>query len=230
MATNYFACSKSAGKWGFGQSIENNKKYNVVYNEIDVNKFSFNNKVRENKRKELGLEDKIVIGTIGRFVHVKNHEFLIEVFSQIYKANQNTMMIMIGNGDLEEQVREKVVSLGLEHSVVMLGAQSNVNELLQAIDVFVLPSKNEGFGMVLIEAQTSGVKCFASNKVPEEVKVTDLLTFLPIDEGPTVWSETVLENINYDRIDQSNTVREAGFDINIGSKVLQELYMKIYNK
>lgn len=226
-ATDYFACSEHAGRWLFGDKAFEQGKVTIIHNAIDTNKFKYNEETREKIRKELGINDKFVLGHVGRFVQQKNHEFLIDVFSEVHKENEKAVLLLIGDGPLEEKIREKVKKLELLDSVYFLGIRDNVNEIMQAMDVFVFPSLYEGLGIVLVEAQTSGLSCVVSTDVPKEVKITNKINFVSLDEDIRIWKKNVLdklykENSKHEFID--DFLKE--YDINKEVKKLEKIYSK----
>lgn len=218
-STQNFACSKSAGKFLFG-----NKNFEVIPNGIDLKKFKYDEKTREIKRKELNLEKKFVIGHVGRFCNQKNHEFLIKVFYEVHKKNKNTVLILIGNGELEQKIKDKVDKLNLTNDVMFLGARKDVNELYQAMDLFLFPSKFEGLGIVLVEAQVSGLSIICSDSIPNEVNITDNIQKLKLDVKQ--WTNAVLNiDKNYrKKIDK----RIDKFDIKKISSNLENKYIEYY--
>lgn len=227
-ATHYFACTEHAGKWMFGD-----KEYiYILNNAIDLDKYKYNNDVRNSLRKKLNIsDDTLVIGHIGRFVEQKNHKFLIDIFNEIHKKNNNSILLLIGQGPLESDIKDKVNKLGLNNSVLFLGQLNNANEYYQAFDIFILPSLYEGLGMVLIEAECSGLLCFASDEVPMDAKVTDNLKFISLNDSAEIWSNKVLNSIkSYKRISSEDIVRNAGYDIKIESCKLEDKYMELLNK
>lgn len=144
-ANNYFACTEYAGKWLFGKKVVERKELNVINNAIDLKKFEFNENTREDLRKELGIkEDVLVIGHVGRFMKQKNHEFLIDVFEKAIKQDDNIYLILVGQGPLEDKIKEMVKEKGIEDKILFLGQRNDVNKLYQAMDIFVLPSLYEG--------------------------------------------------------------------------------------
>lgn len=144
-ANQFFACTEHAGKWLFGKKVLERKELNVINNAIDLKKFEFNEKIREDLRKELGIkEDTIVIGHIGRFMRQKNHEFLIDVFNELYKKNQNTVLILIGQGPLLNEIKQKARNLNIEDKVKFIGQITDVERYYNIMDVFVFPSIYEG--------------------------------------------------------------------------------------
>ena len=144
-ANNYFACTEYAGKWLFGKKVVERKELNVINNAIDLKKFEFNENRREDLRKELGIkEDVLVIGHVGRFMKQKNHEFLIDVFEKAIKQDDNIYLILVGQGPLEDKIKEMAKEKGIENKILFLGQRNDVNKLYQAMDIFVLPSLYEG--------------------------------------------------------------------------------------
>ena len=186
------------------------------------------NKIREEKRKELNIKkDTFVIGHIGRFMPVKNHEFIIDVFNEIHKENKNTLLLLVGQGPLMDEIKEKVKKLKLTRYVKFLGQRTDVNELYQAFDTFIFPSLYEGLGMVAIEAQASGLPCVASTEVPSIVKVTDCLEFLELEDTINTWKNTILEKINIKRKNYVTEIKKAGYDIKIEAKKLEKKYIEL---
>lgn len=215
------ACSDLAGKWLYLPKHD----YTIVNNGIDTEKFVFDRQVRDKIRAELKIENKFVVGHIGRFSYQKNHKFLIDIFNEIYKENSNAVLLLLGCGELEKQIREKVHALGLDKEVIFYGTVSNANEFYQAMDCFVLPSNFEGLPVVAVEAQAAGLKFLCSDVVTKEAKITELLEFMSLSESAEAWAKKVLSYDNgYDRIDMSDEIKRAGFDIKYSAKQLERLY------
>lgn len=215
VSTVNFACSQLAGEFLFKKH-----KFIVVPNGIEIQKFKFDEKLRNKKRKELKVEDKFVVGHIGRFCEQKNHKFLLEVFKEVYAKNANAMLMLVGVGELEEKIKQQVKEFKLEQNVIFLGARKDVNELYQAMDVFAFPSKFEGLGIVLIEAQAAGLQVIASNMVPNEVVVTQNIKRIEFNRDK--WVEEILNTREKNRLELENTINR--FDIKTVSKFLQEYY------
>lgn len=193
-ATDYFCCSELAGRWLFGNKTYDQGKVYLLNNAIDVDKFKYDEKIRKEKRKELNIKDnQLVIGHIGRFVQQKNHEFLIDIFNEIYKQDKNAILLLIGEGPLKEEIQNKVDELRLDKNVKFLGQRSDANELYQAMDLFLFPSLYEGLGMVLIEAQCAGLPCIASIEVPQIAKISDKFVFENLKENPKKWADICLK-------------------------------------
>lgn len=228
-ATDYMACTEHAGRWLFGNKVFDSGKVYVLNNAIDLKKYEYNEKMRKTKRKELNIdENTIVIGHLGRFMKQKNHAFLIDVFAEIHKKNEHTVLILAGQGPLMEEIKAKVEELGLEKSVQFLGQRNDANELYQAFDVFVLPSIYEGLGLVLIEAQCAGNLCFASTEVPEIAKVTDNLKFVPLSESPEKWADIILNTLsNHKREEHTKEIQNACYDIKEEAKKLEKKYNEL---
>lgn len=191
-ATHYFACSDYAGKWLYGKNIGKSKRYKVIPNAINTEKYRFDPAISAEMRKSLGIEDKFVIGHIGRFVYQKNHDFLIDIFSEVHKQNDKAVLLLIGEGPLLEDVKAKVHRLGLDDFVIFLGVREDANRLYQAFDVFCLPSRYEGLGMVAIEAQISGLPTIVSNGIPGEAKITNRISYLNLNEKSETWAKKLI--------------------------------------
>ena len=199
--------------------------YTIVNNGIDTEKFVFDKQVRDKIRTGLKIENKFVVGHIGRFSYQKNHEFLIDIFNEVYKKNSNAVLLLLGCGELEKQIREKVHILGLDKAVIFNGTVSNANEFYQAMDCFVLPSHFEGLGIVAVESQASGLKTLCSDVVPKEAQITNLLEFMSLSDTAEAWAEKVLSYDNrYGRRDMSDEIKKSGFDIKYSAKQLEGLY------
>jgi len=224
-ATDWFACGADAAKWLYGNTNTTNNKVYIMKNAICIEKYAFNTDVRNQKRKELGVEDKFVIGHVGRFSYQKNHEYLLNIFNEVYRKNKNAILILVGSGELENSIKEKVKKLGLEDAVKFLGVCNNVNEILQAMDVFLLPSLYEGLPIVLIESQAAGLKSFAADTITSEIKYSSLLEYISLENPPQYWANEILKysNSSY-RKDTSSVLKEAGYDIKEEARKLELLY------
>lgn len=193
-ANYYFACSDYAGKWFFSKKIMKSKSFFIINNAIKVDDFKFDEEKRIKIRKELMVaEDEIVIGHVGRFIKQKNHTFLIDLFREIVSVDSKFKLILIGVGELKDIIEEKVKKYGIENNVLFLGQRSDVSDLYQAMDIFVLPSLYEGLPLVGIEAQVAGCKCFFSSKITKELKIKDDTVFLKID-NPKIWASEIINN------------------------------------
>lgn len=221
-ATDYFACSKLASDWLFGK----NAKVKIIHNAVDYSKFKYNEEIRNKIRKELKISKKdLLIGHVGRFTNQKNHSFLIDIFNEIHKQNKNTKLLLIGIGEKEQEIKEKVSTLNLTNNVIFSGFQSNVNEQMQAMDIFLFPSKYEGLGIVLIESQASGLPSFTSDKVvPKEAQISNLLQYISLEKSPKEWADIIL-NSNLNRIDIEQQIKNKGYLIEQTAKQLEDFYL-----
>ena len=217
------ACSTSAAEYMFPQSKIG--KVEIINNGIDVDKYKLNLAMREKLRNEMNLSEKYVIGHVGRFTREKNHLFLIDLLKEIREEKEDAILLLIGEGELQGETREYAKEQGILESVLFLGARKDVNDLYQVMDVFVLPSKFEGFGIVNIESETSGLKCVVSDVVPETVNVTGNVVRLSLDDSIEKWKKEVL-NVPVVRKDLTKLIVGAGFDINTSVTELTQLYVE----
>lgn len=224
--THGFACGEEAGKWLFG-----NNKFIVITNGNDVEKFKYNDKVRYKYRKKLNLENYIVIGHIGRFNKQKNHTFLIRVFKQLVNKSDKYRLMLVGDGELMPQIKKQVENYDLSDKVIFIGKSQNVDQLIQAMDIMLLPSLYEGLPNVVIEWQIAGLPSIVSENVTREVKITELINFLPLEVGPKAWAENIkkIRPINRESIKNKAIaqVRKAGFDVRKNAKQLKEIYIDL---
>ncbi len=223
--TNVMACSQMAGDYLFGKEFFG-KKGQVVHNAIMAEKYQFDSLVREKMRKQLGIDDERVIGHVGRFNANKNHKFLIEIFKKIVDQESNAKLLLVGDGETLPNVKEEAKRGGIIDHIIFLGVQRNVAEWLQAMDVFVFPSFNEGLGIVLIEAQASGLSCCCSDTIPEEAKCSDKMKFLSLNAKPEEWAERILALDQNDRKTGVEDIRKAGYDVETEGKRLEQFYLE----
>lgn len=224
----YFACSDVAGKWLFGEKITKQNNYFVLKNAIDVGKYAFSEECRKKIRDEFNIKDKFVVGHVGRFHPQKNHLFLVDVFAEIHKQCPNSILMLVGIGELMDAVKAKVAELKLNDSVIFTGSRDDVPALLSAMDVFVFPSLWEGLGIVAIEAQTSGMRTICSDVVPKDAQVTDLVEFISLSKSAEEWAESVLKcSCSYKRLNMQRFLVNAGYDVLTTVKWLQNFYLSI---
>lgn len=223
----YFACSKNAGTYLFGKKIIYNKHFHVIKNGISVDKFRYSEERRKKIRRELNLNDKdFVVGNVGRITAIKNHDFLIKIFLKILEYKPNSTLLIIGNGDLEIKIKHKIKQLGLEPKVKLLGEKENVNEYLNTMDLFVFPSKFEGLGIAVIEAQTSGLPCLITDRLPKELYITDIVYSESLEEKPDRWAKDSLAiGPNKKRDLYYKYTIESGFDIKTTIKGLEKFFI-----
>ena len=225
----YFTCGKEAAENLFGKKLA--LQSYQMNNAIEVENFKFNQEIRTQKRKELNAEETINLVNIGRFNTQKNQLFLLEVFSELIKLNQNYRLFLVGQGELEPQLKAKTAQLKLEEKVVFLGLRNDVPELLQAMDVFLFPSLHEGFSVAFVEAQSTGIKCVISDGVPKEsVLVPENTEIISLKKSPKIWANKILKLDTGNRREVSETIINAGYDIKENAKKLEEKYIQLLNK
>lgn len=222
----FFACSKDSGKWLYGDSIVNSEKYFYIPNAINLSNFSFNKCTRDKYRKELNIDDKTVYIHIGRFSGVKNHQFLVDVFNELHKAQPNAVLLLVGIGELFESIKEYIDSKFLSDAVYLLGKRTDVNCLYSAADCLLFPSLWEGLPVTVIEAQSSGMPCFISNTISNDINISDLVHMLPINNGTQPWLDAIL-NTSLERKDVLKQLKNSGYDAIDVAKWLQNFYSNI---
>lgn len=220
-----FACSQKAGEWLFGKKKFNKSNSFIVNNAIPSKEYKFNLKKRDEMRKELGIEGKFVIGHVGRFCHPKNHDYLIKVFEWILDRDNNSVLLLIGDGELLSGIKKKVREKNIGEYVMFLGTRADVADLLQCMDVFVFPSTYEGLGIAVIEAQASSLPCVISNNIPEEAHITDLVKVLSLNQSPIEWAECILKIKNdLSRNDMTEEIGKSGYNISSTTEWLEQFY------
>ena len=235
-ATDLFACSKSAGNWMFGKN-----KYHILYNAIDIEKYKYESKESIRLKDKLGLKNELVIGHVGRFNPQKNHTFLIDVYYECLKKNQNIKLLLIGDGDGKEAIKRKVKKLGIEDKVLFMGVRNDVEKFLQIMDIFVFPSCYEGLGIVAVEAQAAGLPCVISDTIPNVCFVThfgksttgggstitqQLVKKESLDVPLSKWVNDIFKYSKLERRDHSKEVSIAGYDIENEAKKLERYYLR----
>ena len=223
--TDMFMCSKPAGEWLFGKQAVRDGKVKYINNSIETDRFKYNEQTRRNMREKLGVGDKIVIGHVGRFAQPKNHTFILDVFNEIHRMSKNTVLVLCGEGKLEDDIKAKTKALGLENDVIFTGVM-DTSVLYQALDLFLFPSLWEGLPLTGIEAQTSGLPIVMSDVIADETVVTDNVTRLSLSNSADVWAKTCLDVLGaYERKDCQKQVTDAGFDVCNTAKLLQDFYI-----
>lgn len=222
LANYYFACSEEAGIWCF------NKGYTVINNGIDVEKFRYNEEKRAAFRQTLNIEsDTFVICHIGRFLESKNHEFIIKVFYDYQKRNENSKLLLVGIGPLMEKYKKTVCELGIKDKVEFLGVRTDIPDVLSASDLFLFPSLFEGLPVSLIEAQANGIFCLASITISKESKVSEAIKYLPIDVSPEFWCEKIEINDIEKRKKAYEYVGDCNYNIKNVAQNVQNVYLSM---
>lgn len=230
LATDFFACSKEAACFLFGEKIYKAGSFTLMKNAIPVRSFSFNECVRGRVRKELNLKNSFTVGHIGRFTYQKNQSYLIDVFNELCKVCSDSVLLLIGDGEDRAKIYNKAIRLGLNSKVRFLGIRSDVPDLLQAMDVFVLPSHYEGMPVVGLEAQAADLPCAFSDAVSKEVQILGQCQFISLHCSPKEWAEKILSVHQTSRIDRVQEFRNAQFEIHEQTKKLQEFYLNRYRE
>ncbi len=218
--TANFACSKNAGKWMFG-----NREYTVIRNGIDTSVFAFHQEKREQLRREMGIYRQLVIGTVGRLVEAKNPEYMLEIFKILHEQNPNTVFLHVGDGNLRERMKKKIVEYGLQDRYLLLGMQSNVADYLCAMDIFLLPSIHEGFPFVLVEAQATGLPCLVADNITKDCDLTGNMTFISNQEQPNVWAKKIQEIDISNRQCGVEQIQRQGYDVNTVAMQIQDYFL-----
>lgn len=223
-ATDFFACSKKAGQWMFPNSIISGRRLQLVQNAIDADRFAYNEEVRIRVRKELGLEKAFVVGHIGNFCYQKNIEFLIEIIRELVAIKSNAVLLSVGVGPDREMAEKLVCKYGLQNHVYFLGQRDDVPDLLQAMDLFLLPSRFEGLPIVGIEAQVAGLRTILSSTISEEVKLSENCIFVDIHASAKQWAKKIKENAVYKRVYVQELKSSYCFDIKEQKNLLRSLF------
>lgn len=219
-----FACGEEAGNWMFG-----GKKYLVLNNAIDASEYIFNAEIRRRIRESFGIDQTtLLVGHVGRFAPQKNHKMLIDIYEAMKKRVPNSKLLLVGVGDLMEQIRSDVSCRKLQDNVIFAGLRSDVPELLQAMDVFLFPSINEGLPVSIIEAQAAGLPCVISDGVPTECKKTELIFQKSLKDDVDLWVDAVLEAAKIERRNTFEEIVKSGFDVSHEAKKLEKFYQDCY--
>lgn len=227
VADYFIGCSFAAGKWLFGSRIVHSDRFHILQNAIKVSDYAFDKDVRERYREELGVGDNITFIHIGRLTEPKNHMFLLKIFSEWLEKNAGYLVI-VGDGGLRTQIQKEIERLKIADNVIMLGNRNDIAQLLQAADCLLFPSLYEGLPVTVVEAQAAGIPSLISDVITDEVCLSDLVIKCPIDSGTRPWLDAI-EKIDYTRINVSNKIIDAGFDIAASVTWLTDLYRRLSN-
>ncbi len=218
-ADKYFACSKDSGRLWYKKS-----NFTVLNNAVDCRRFAFDKAKRKKAQELLQTKDCFVVGHIGRTdIAQKNHPFLIDVFAQINKRKNNAVLLLIG-AEKTEELSKKIVDLGIEKSVRFLGLRDDIDLVLQAVDLFLFPSTNEGLPVSVIEAQAASLPVLISDSITDEVAVTDNVCALSLNLSDSKWAEKAIEISNSERKDTYDIMKANGWDIFDSAKRLADYY------
>lgn len=219
------ACSDKAAEWLFGKKLFKLGTVQVLYNGVDIDSFAYNEKVRTEKRDELNIGDQLVIGNVGRFSQQKNHVRLIEIFAEVYKRNNQSVLVLAGEGTLENEAKQRAKELGIADNVMFLGFRADANELMQAMDVYVMPSLYEGFPVTGVEAQVSGLPCVFSDTITKEADLSENTKYISLNDDNVKWAEVIIDlSENSDRNKAKERLKARGLDIKDMAKTLENIY------
>lgn len=220
-ANYFFACSNEAGKWLYGD-----REFTLLNNAIDTKQYAFNKEARVKIRNEFSIsDDTLVIGSVARFEPQKNHSFALDVFKKLIDRKPNCILLLVGDGSLKNDIIEKSKLLKIDDKVIFAGVREDVPCVLQAMDLFLFPSFFEGLPVSIIEAQTSGLPCLISDKVPIECKKTDIVDVCSLSDDTSIWVDKIVNLTRLTRSDGSDAITNAGFDISENARKLEDFYL-----
>jgi len=219
------ACSESAALWMFGEKTCKDRHYTEIKNGIDIDLYRFNPHTRNEYRKQLGIsESTLVVGQVGRFVALKNHDFTLQVAKELIEKNIDCYFVFAGDGRLKSDCEKLAKKMGISDRILFLGNRKDVGGLLQSFDIFVMPSEYEGLPLAAIEAQTSGCRCVFSNGITKETDVTGNCTFLPLEKE--YWVKEIMSFAPSDRNESAERVASAGYDINDTARTIENILLQ----
>lgn len=227
LATDFFCCSQVAGDWLFGK--HNRDKLVFMRNAIDAEKFAYSSESSYKAKELYNWQDKLVIGHVGRFCPQKNHNFLIDIFNEFHQKHANSILVLVGSGELQEKIKAKVVSLNLTDSVKFLGNRSDMPQLYLAFDLFLFPSFYEGLPVSLVEAQAAGLPCVIADTISTQTKITGGFHPVSLKHSPAKWVEEIEKMLKEERKNTFEEIKRSGFDIYENTKWLSQYYVTKYN-
>lgn len=225
-ATDFWSCSEEAAIWFYQKSIFSSNKSKVIPNAIDLTRFNRDEPLRQRLRKEMGMEDKIVIGHVGRFHFQKNHHFLIDVFEELAGRNSRYHLLLVGKGNLENEIREMVGSKKLVEKVSFCGVRGDIENLYQVMDIFVFPSLVEGLSVAALEAQAYMMPCLLADSIPNTVKVNENVEFLSLNKKVGVWADEIERMLQIPRDNLVNKLSLSQYNIQKQTQRLERLLLE----
>lgn len=227
IADYLLACSYDSAVWLYGKKCASSEKCFIINNAIDVDNFVFNIETRDKIRKQFNLENKFVIGQVGRLATTKNHMFTLDLFKDYLLVNKDAFLMLIGDGPLENEIEGYIKKHNLEDKVIMLKNRSDINELMQAMDLFIMPSIYEGLPLTLVEAQSASLPCVISSNISAGFLIDSLIHKNSLDASKDSWIELIEKNKNEIRCDRRKEISKQGFDIKTNVKWLEKFYYKL---
>lgn len=227
-ATELWSCGRDAGIYFFGKKNWEQRGM-IMRNAVETENFAFSRAVRENIRKKYNLEGKTVIGHVGRFNIQKNHKRLLDIFREYLNMNADAVLMLIGEGQLEDDIKKRAQELGISEKTLFMGIRSDVGELYQAMDLFLMPSLYEGMPVVGVEAQAAGLPCVFSEEITDEVILSKRSRRIPLANDNIAWAKTIynLLECKTDRYAWAEIVKKAGYDIKTEAKRIENIYIKL---
>lgn len=224
-----FACSQFAGQWMFKDN-----PYHVIYNAIDIHKYDADLAVRDEMRQALNLDTALTLLHVGRFSYQKNHSFLLDIFKEVHRIQPDSVLLLVGDTTEESEflteVKRKIKAYGLENVVRLLGRRDDVNKIMQAADVLVMPSFFEGLTVVGIEAQASDLPLLLSDTVTKELGLLPSTQFISLEAGPTAWAEAIVNSKQHNRQSRYEELKAAGYDIGNETERVEKLLIDAYHE
>ncbi|WP_308522932.1 glycosyltransferase [uncultured Veillonella sp.] len=224
-----FACSQFAGQWMFKDN-----PYHVIYNAIDIHKYDADLAVRDEMRQALNLDTALTLLHVGRFSYQKNHSFLLDIFKEVHSIQPDSVLLLVGDTTEESEflteVKRKIKAYGLEHVVRLLGRRDDVNKIMQAADVLVMPSFFEGLTVVGIEAQASDLPLLLSDTVTKELELLPSTQFISLDAGAKAWAEVIVNSKQHNRRSRYEELKVAGYDIGFETERVEKLLIDAYHE
>ena len=222
VGTAYFACSPEAASFLFPAKVLRERSVCVLFNGIDTERFRFRPEQRKALRGKLGLEDRFIVGNVGRLCDQKNQLFLLDVLKALLPLRPDGCLLLIGEGEQRAALERRAVELGIRDRVILFGVTDRPEEMLWAMDAFLFPSRFEGLGIAAVEAQCAGLPMLCSEHVPQKALVTGLCRRLPLVDGPEAWAEAAAElSVPESRGEYAAEIRDAGFDVETVSQTLR---------
>lgn len=226
-ATKLLACSNKAAAYMFTSETVKAGRVQIVKNGINAERFKFDQKVRDEARRELGVEDLFVVGHVGRFYEQKNHRYLIRIFEKVHEKDEKSVLLLFGKGVLEDEIRKMVEERGLSDCVRFMGEVSDIERMYQAMDVFVMPSFHEGLPVSCVEIQAAGVPCVLADTITDEIRIQDSVQFLKLEDSPERWADAVLQQRGLRDTSGYENVIRSGYAIRDVASGMADLYQNM---
>ena len=227
-ANVFMGCGEDAARWLYGERMLKSGKAIVLNNAINLEKYAFSDAKRSKFRTDLGIDSKLVFGNAARFTHQKNHKLLIDIFAKVYAQNQNSVLLLAGEGELMEETRAYCEQLGIRDAVMFLGVRADICDVLSAMDIFLLPSRFEGLALIMVEAQANGIPAVCSPFVTRELELQNNVLFVQESdyENTEAWCSAIEKALDIGRLDDTTILTKAGYDIRQEAKKLEAIYEK----